>query len=209
LIATHLLAALLTCSAGIADADKPGLRNGDVVMCFGDSITYNGGRGSGYVEQMKGLVKAWKPEWNVKFDACGFSGAGAGFASYLLDKYVIEKSGPEQQDEHVQNLLAAIAEKPTIVIYLFGINDVCANDIARSRPADMTRVMGEYFKGVDKIRELIKPREIWLSPPLCTGERKTTPKNLVTLEYGPLLAKLASEHGARVLPTQEDFWNVV
>ncbi|MEI6913854.1 MAG: GDSL-type esterase/lipase family protein, partial [Armatimonadota bacterium] len=195
--------------AQVHSTTKPGLRDGDVVMCFGDSITENGDLAWGYVEQMRNLVKTWKPQWNVKFTACGFAGAGASFSSYLLDQYVARKSPAEEQNDRIRNLFATIDAKPTIVVFLFGVNDVCGNEIAKSRPADMTRIMDEYFRGIDKIRAIINPREIWLSPPLCAGERKTTPKNSVILEYGPLLAKLAPKHGARVLSTQTDFWNTV
>ncbi|MFZ2658678.1 MAG: GDSL-type esterase/lipase family protein [Victivallales bacterium] len=211
MVAAGLFAAS-ACTNAIAEGDQqPGLRDGDVVMCLGDSITASGDQKWGYVEQMRKFVKEWKPEWNVRFYTCGFSGATAGFANQLLEKYYPDvKSGKiEKPDESISNLVKAIDAKPTIVIYMFGVNDVCANNIAKSRPADMTRIMDEYFKGVDRIRTMIQPREIWLSPPLCAGERKTSHKNTIVLEYGPLLAKLAPGHGARVLSTQDDFWNAV
>jgi lysophospholipase L1-like esterase len=201
-----LLASLLLSRA--CRAEEAGLRDGDVVLCLGDSITYYGGMDWGYVTAMKRRIAERRPDWKVPVYYMGSSGAGAGVASTMLKDYQALKAGKlkDPPGDLLKRLAEGIDAKPTVVIFMFGVNDASMGNTSRFRPEDWERTMKDYFQAIDDIRAVIKPREIWLSPPLCAGERRTTPKNEWILRYGPELRRLAPEHGARVLPTDEEFW---
>jgi lysophospholipase L1-like esterase len=120
--------ALLLPTAG--PAEDWGLRNGDVVLCFGDSITYYGAQPWGYVSAMRRLVAQRRPDWKVQFFSMGSSGAGASVASAMLKDYQALKAGTlgKPPGDLLQQLTAGIDAQPTVVIFMFGVNDATSGE---------------------------------------------------------------------------------
>ena len=191
-------------------AQQAGLRDGDVVLCFGDSITEQAESSVGYVTQLRRIVAERHPDWKVQILASGFSGGGAGYAGTLLKAAAaLTPETRAKADPKVVRLADNIAAKPTVVIFVFGVNDICNSTVSRLVPSDEDKLMKSYWQTIDDVRAIVKPRELWLSPPLSAGERDTTPKNEMILRYGPALRAGAAAHGALVLGTQDEFWKQV
>lgn len=168
-----LLGVVFFASAGCAPAS-----GGNLVVCFGDSITEQGGAWGGYVGMAEKVLRRSRPDANIRLVAAGVSGSRVPDLERRVDAEVI-------------------ARKPQAVVVYIGINDVWHS----TRGGGTS--LSDYEAGLDRLVE--KMQQAGIAVILCTpsviGEARPGTNSLDSMldTYAEATRQVAARHGCRLV----------
>lgn len=192
----------------LADAQELVLREGGGRVVFvGDSITGQGGgwRGTGYVFKVGEALRAVHPGATPELVPLGGSGMGVGAWLGLIKDASRQK---RELDVKGIEVAAALARPADVLVVMLGMNDVLAPYVNDSDES-LDRWLGDYRELVERLREKLQPRVTGLATITPQTEDPQTPKNRVMARMNQRIATLAREINARVLPTQQAYWDAL
>lgn len=160
------------------------LKNGEVVVFLGDSITQAGAGETGYVTLFRRTLEATRPDSGIRVIGAGISGNRVPDLQQRLDRDVL-------------------SHKPSVVVIYIGINDVWHSKSGRGTPADA------YEAG---LRELVQRcraggARVVLCTPSVIGEKTDGKNELDGLldQYCGISRKVAAETESTLLDLRAAF----
>ena len=151
-----------------------GLRKGDAIAFFGDSITQGGARPGGYVSIIREAIEDNLEYLDIKIIPAGISGHKVPDLQKRLDRDVLSK-------------------KPTMVFIYIGINDVWHSKSGRGTPKD------KFESGLNDLIDQFQANDVAvvLATASVIGEKKYGDNPLDTMldEYCDISRKVAKEQG--------------
>ena len=191
-----------------ADAQEPALREGSGRVVFvGDSITGQGGgwQGTGYVFKVGEALRAVHPGASPELVPLGGSGMGVG--SWLG---LIKDTARQNRELDVKGIevAAALARTADVLVVMLGMNDVLAPYVNDSDES-LDLWLRDYKELVERLCAKLQPRVTGLATITPQTEDPQTPKNKVMARMNQRIATLAGEINARLLPTQQAYWEAL
>jgi lysophospholipase L1-like esterase len=173
------------------------LQPGDRFVLIGDSITDAGRRedpegiGFGYVRLLRDTLWARNPELDLSLINRGVSGDTVRLMSWRWENDVL-------------------AENPTVLSVSIGVNDVWRQlqDPANEEEVLLDEFEATYRKLLDTAVEALHCR-LLLCEATIIDENRTSPHNVIIDQYNAVIAKLARDFGARLVPMNQAFWRAI
>ncbi|MCX5769721.1 MAG: SGNH/GDSL hydrolase family protein [Candidatus Hydrogenedentes bacterium] len=173
------------------------LQPGDRFLLIGDSITDAGRRedpegiGFGYVRLLRDMLWARHPALDVTLANRGIGGDTVRLMSWRWRKDVL-------------------AENPTVLSVSIGVNDVWRQlqDPANEEEVLLDEFEETYRKLLDMAAEALHCRLI-LCEATVIDEHRTSPHNLIVDQYNGVIAKLARDFNALLVPMNQAFWRAI
>jgi isoamyl acetate esterase len=182
-----VLAVVFFASAVLA-ADTQGVKKGDKILFFGDSITQGGGGAKGYITVFKNALDAKHPDFALEYVNAGISGHKVTNLQARLQKDVLDK-------------------KPTIVFIYIGINDVWhfthPNTKGQGTPKD------KFEEGLKDLIAKISAAgaRVLLCTPSVIGEKTggANPQDAMLDEYSEISRKVATDTKTQLVDLHKAF----
>ena len=190
---------LLLSQVGVAKSSEITLKNGDIIVFLGDSITYGHKNRkttfdpTGYVTQVGNSIKAAHPDWDVKVINAGVSGNKVTDLQKRLQTSVLDK-------------------KPTIVFIYVGINDVWHWTMGKIIKAGGKGTTKEEFEaGLKDVigRTKATGAQVVLATPSTIGEKTdgSNPQDKMLDEYSNISRKVAADEKVPLVDMRKAFLN--
>ncbi len=158
--------------------------SGPVVVCFGDSITEQGGRWGGYVRVVRALMKEACPGLNPRVIAAGVSGSRV----------------PDLERRYAADVAA---RHPAVVVVMIGINDVWHTQ----RGGGTSK--SDFDAGLRRLvqKMLAADIRVLLCTPTVIGEKPdgTNPLDDMLDDYADIIRDAAALHGAALVDLRREF----
>ncbi len=173
------------------------LQPGDRFLLIGDSITDAGrcedpeGMGFGYVRMLRDILWAQHPELEATVINRGISGDTVRLLSWRWRKDVL-------------------AEDPTVLSVSIGVNDVWRQlqDPANEEEVLIDEFETTYRKLLDQAVESLHCR-LLLCEATIIDESPASPHNTIIDQYNAIIAKLARDYNALLIPMNQAFWRAI
>jgi lysophospholipase L1-like esterase len=183
------IACVLCCSP--TSHAQESLKKDDRIVFFGDSITAQGMRPTGYVTLTSQAIAKAHPDLNVEVIGAGRGGHKVPDCQQRLDADVLQKN-------------------PTIVLIYIGINDVwhCTHPkvVARGKkgttPKDFENGLKDMIKKINGVGA-----RVILCTPTAIGEKVdgSNPQDEMLDQYSEISRKVAKETGSQLLDLRKAF----
>ena len=173
------------------------LQPGDRFLLIGDSITDAGRRedpdgiGFGYVRLLRDMLWARHPALDIEVINRGISGDTVRLMSWRWRKDVL-------------------AANPTVLSVSIGVNDVWRQlqDPANEEKVLLDEFEATYRKLLDMAVEALHCR-LLLCEATIIDENRQSPHNVIVDQYNAVIAKLARDFGALLVPMNQAFWRAI
>ena len=173
------------------------LQPGDRFLLIGDSITDAGRRedpegvGFGYVRQLRDMLWVQHPALDVTIINRGINGDTVRLMSWRWEKDVL-------------------AENPTVLSVSIGVNDVWRQlqDPANEEEVLLDEFEATYRNLLDMAVEALHCR-LLLCEATIIDEHRTSPHNAIIDQYNAVIARLARDFGALLVPMNQAFWRTI
>lgn len=173
------------------------IQPGDRFLLIGDSITDAGRReepegiGLGYVRLLRDMLWSRHPGLDVEIINRGVSGDTVRLMSWRWKKDVI-------------------AEKPTVLSVSIGVNDVWRQlqDPRNDEEVMLDEYEVTYRRLLGEAVDALGCR-LLLCEATIIGETRDDPHNPIIDQYNEVVARLAREFDARLVPMNQAFWRVI
>jgi len=178
-------------SAKKAAVPGQSLKNDDVIVFLGDSITAAGARPGGYVALSSDAISKAYPEYGIQVIGAGIGGHKVPDCQKRLDRDVLQK-------------------KPTIVLIYIGINDVWHWTHPRVKARGKKGTTPEAFES--GLKDMIKKindvgARVILCTPTVIGEKSdgSNPDDKMLDQYSDISRKVAKQTGSQLLDLRKAF----
>jgi lysophospholipase L1-like esterase len=173
------------------------LQPGDRFLLIGDSITDAGRRedpegiGFGYVRLLRDMLWARHPELDATVINRGIGGDTVRLMSWRWRKDVL-------------------AESPTVLSVSIGVNDVWRQlqDPANEEEVLLDEFEATYRKLLEQALDALQCR-LLLCEATIIDESRASPHNAIIDQYNAVVAKLARDFGALLVPMNGAFWRAI